>query len=143
MLTLSRKAGQSICIGSEIRVCVTEVRGDKVTLSVDAPRDIPINRTELAREKGIEVPLNRRNPEKSEAPSGNHIEQAWERYVREVLPKELIGFPGLLEQLRLTFFSGAIRTVTTIRESLPTEDPSVVFNELLGEARKFKQEMEQ
>lgn len=46
MLVLSRKAEESIYIGSNIRVFVVEVRGDRVRLGIDAPREIPILRNE-------------------------------------------------------------------------------------------------
>jgi carbon storage regulator len=47
MLVLSRKPGEKIHIGSGITITVTEVRGNKVRLGIEAPRDIPIVRAEL------------------------------------------------------------------------------------------------
>jgi carbon storage regulator len=47
MLVLSRKPQESIQIGSDITVTVVQVDGDKVRISIDAPRDIRIVRTEL------------------------------------------------------------------------------------------------
>ena len=47
ILTLSRKLGESIMIGDSIKIIVIEVRGDKVRLSFDAPKDIPIQRKEI------------------------------------------------------------------------------------------------
>jgi carbon storage regulator len=47
MLVLSRKPQESIQIGSDITVTVVQVAGDKVTISIDAPRNIRIIRTEL------------------------------------------------------------------------------------------------
>ena len=47
MLVLSRKANETICIGLDIRVTVIEVRGDKVRLGFDAPRNIAIHREEI------------------------------------------------------------------------------------------------
>jgi carbon storage regulator len=47
MLVLSRKPQESIQIGSDITVTVVQVDGDKVRISIDAPRNINIVRTEL------------------------------------------------------------------------------------------------
>lgn len=47
MLVLSRKKNESICIGNEIRVMIVEVRGDKVRLGIDAPKEIPVHREEI------------------------------------------------------------------------------------------------
>ena len=47
MLVLSRKKNQSIVINDDIVVTVLEVRGAKVRLGIDAPKDIPVHRREL------------------------------------------------------------------------------------------------
>lgn len=47
MLVLSRKAGESVLIGSEITVTVLSVCGDRVTLGIDAPLRTLILRDEL------------------------------------------------------------------------------------------------
>ena len=47
MLTLSRKKNECIRIGNDISVWVTEIRGDKVLLSIDAPREVPVHRDEV------------------------------------------------------------------------------------------------
>ena len=46
MLVLTRKVGEKIIIG-DIVVTVTEIRGDRVRLGIDAPRSINIARGEL------------------------------------------------------------------------------------------------
>jgi len=46
-LILQRMLGEEIVIGGEIRVRVCEVRGNKVKLSIESPRDVPINRGEV------------------------------------------------------------------------------------------------
>lgn len=48
MLVLSRKKDECIEIGSDIKITVVEVRGDKVRLGIDAPREIPVHRSEVA-----------------------------------------------------------------------------------------------
>lgn len=47
MLVLLRKKGESIKIGDDIEIFVTEIKGDKVKLGISAPPDKKISRTEL------------------------------------------------------------------------------------------------
>ena len=47
MLILSRKKNECIVIGDGIRVMVAEIRGDKVRLGIEAPKDIPVHRREV------------------------------------------------------------------------------------------------
>ncbi len=53
MLVLSRKLNESIVI-SELGVTITvvEIRGDKVRLGIEAPREVPIYRSEVAEAMG-------------------------------------------------------------------------------------------
>lgn len=46
MLILARKVGQSILIGDDIEITVTEVRGDQVRLGINAPRSVSVKRRE-------------------------------------------------------------------------------------------------
>ncbi len=48
MLVLSRKIGQEIVVGDSVRITVTKVSGNRVTLGVDAPDHVRILRGELA-----------------------------------------------------------------------------------------------
>lgn len=58
MLVLSRKASESIHIGDDITVEVRRVAGNRVTLAIQAPRDIRILRGELEKvAKEFELPL--------------------------------------------------------------------------------------
>ncbi len=47
MLVLSRHRDESIMIGDEIVVTIVDIRGDKVRLGIDAPKDIPVHRQEV------------------------------------------------------------------------------------------------
>jgi carbon storage regulator len=47
MLVLSRKKNESIVIDENIVVTIVEIRGDKVRLGIEAPRDIPVHRLEV------------------------------------------------------------------------------------------------
>jgi flagellar assembly factor FliW len=48
VLILTRKIGESIVIGDNIRVVVLEVRGRQIRLGIDAPSDIVVLREEIA-----------------------------------------------------------------------------------------------
>lgn len=47
MLVLSRKKNEGIRINDDIEVVVVEIRGDKVRLGVEAPKNIPVHRQEV------------------------------------------------------------------------------------------------
>ena len=47
MLVLSRKKNESIVINDDIQIVVVEIRGDKVRLGVEAPREVPVHRREV------------------------------------------------------------------------------------------------
>lgn len=47
MLVLSRKKNESIIINDNITVTVIEIRGDKVRLGIEAPKDITVHRREV------------------------------------------------------------------------------------------------
>jgi carbon storage regulator len=57
MLVLSRKKNESIVINDDIRVVVIEIRGDKVRLGIEAPKETPVHRREvyeaIKKEKGV------------------------------------------------------------------------------------------
>ena len=47
MLVLSRTTNESIMIGDDIEVFVVDVRGDKVRLGINAPKNISVHRREI------------------------------------------------------------------------------------------------
>jgi carbon storage regulator len=47
MLVLSRKKNETIVIAENIIVTVVDIRGDRVRLGIEAPRDIPVHRREV------------------------------------------------------------------------------------------------
>jgi carbon storage regulator len=47
VLVLTRRAGESIVIGDEVRVVVLDVRGDTVRLGIEAPRSVQVHRAEV------------------------------------------------------------------------------------------------
>lgn len=56
MLVLERKRDERIVINDEITITVTAIRGDKVRLGIEAPKDMPVHRQEvqdaIRRERG-------------------------------------------------------------------------------------------
>ena len=49
MLILQRKVGERIRIGEAIEICIIQIRGNRVKLAFDAPKDVPVHREEVAR----------------------------------------------------------------------------------------------
>lgn len=47
MLVLSRKKNESIIINNDIVITIVEIRGDKVRLGIEAPKDVPVHRQEV------------------------------------------------------------------------------------------------
>lgn len=47
MLVISRKAGESIVISDNIRITIVNLGNDKVTIGIDAPKEIRVIREEL------------------------------------------------------------------------------------------------
>lgn len=47
MLVLSRKEGERLVIGENIVITVNRISGNRITLGIDAPRDVRIVRGEL------------------------------------------------------------------------------------------------
>lgn len=48
MLILTRRLGESILIGENITITVVSTKGNQVKLAIDAPRDVVVNREEVA-----------------------------------------------------------------------------------------------
>jgi carbon storage regulator len=58
MLVLSRRVGEQIVINDTIRITVVAVKGDRVRLGIEAPRDVTVDRAEVhARRHIVDVPL--------------------------------------------------------------------------------------
>jgi carbon storage regulator len=55
MLILSRRKGQSILIGDDIEVIVTEVHRSSVKIAVRAPKHLTVMRSEIAADHASDV----------------------------------------------------------------------------------------
>lgn len=47
MLVLSRQRDESIIIGDDIKITIVDIRGDKVRLGIEAPKEISVHRQEV------------------------------------------------------------------------------------------------
>jgi carbon storage regulator len=47
MLVLSRKKDEIIRIGEDISIMIVDIRGDKVRLGIDAPKNMDVHRQEV------------------------------------------------------------------------------------------------
>lgn len=47
MLVLSRNEGESLIINGNIEVCICKIKGGKVRIGIQAPRDYSIHRKEV------------------------------------------------------------------------------------------------
>ena len=47
MIVMTRKRNETIVIGDDISVTVVDIRGDKVRLGIDHPRDVSVHRREV------------------------------------------------------------------------------------------------
>jgi carbon storage regulator len=51
MLILTRRAGEALRIGDDIEVTVMAVNGSQVSIGINAPRNIAVDRQEIAERK--------------------------------------------------------------------------------------------
>jgi carbon storage regulator CsrA len=49
MLILTRRVGESLMIGDEIKVTVLDVKGNQIRLGVQAPKTVTVHREEIYR----------------------------------------------------------------------------------------------
>jgi len=47
MLVLSRQRDETIMIGDQVEITVVDIRGDKVKLGINAPRQVQVHRKEI------------------------------------------------------------------------------------------------
>ena len=69
MLVISRKIGESLVISEDIRITITAIAGDKVSIGIDAPKEIKIVRQELLET----IEANRASAEETESKDYKNI----------------------------------------------------------------------
>lgn len=47
MLILTRRRGESIMIGHDIKLTIEEIKGNQVKFAIEAPLEIPVHRQEI------------------------------------------------------------------------------------------------
>jgi len=67
MLVLTRRINESIVINDDVSVLVVEVRGDRVRLGIEAPKDVAVHRKEV-----YDV-IKESRPDKSAKRMGNRL----------------------------------------------------------------------
>ena len=54
MLVLTRKIGEQIVIGDDIKIKIVEIKGKQVRIGIEAPRNVEVNREEIYQQKNEE-----------------------------------------------------------------------------------------
>jgi carbon storage regulator len=65
MLVLTRRRGEAIVVGDDVKIVVLEVNGDQVRLGVEAPRTVTVHREEVYQEilaQNERAVLSKKNP---------------------------------------------------------------------------------
>jgi carbon storage regulator len=68
VLVLSRQRDESIIINDNIIITVVDIRGDKVRLGINAPRDTPVHRQEVYEAIQLENEIAKRRKAVEEEP---------------------------------------------------------------------------
>lgn len=63
MLVLMRRPGESIHIGPNIVVTLVALERNRARIGIEAPREVPIDREEIAEKKRLEGLADRDDPE--------------------------------------------------------------------------------
>jgi len=86
MLILTRKLGETIRIGNEIKVTVLESKGKQIRIGIDAPLDVTVHREEvyqMIREQNILAAEAGRDDS-----TGKSLSLVWNRLKNPKEPKE-------------------------------------------------------
>ena len=69
MLILSRRIGETICIGNDVQILVLSIKGNQVRLGVRAPKSVSVHREEVYRRIELELELGAMPPIKQRSAS--------------------------------------------------------------------------
>lgn len=56
MLILTRRTGETLCIGDEVTVTVLGAKGNQVRIGVNAPKDVRVDREEVRQRINAGIP---------------------------------------------------------------------------------------
>ena len=65
MLVLMREVGERLMVGDNIVITVLELRGDKVRIGIEAPKEVEVDREEVRVAKLTGQPVKREGPEEA------------------------------------------------------------------------------
>ena len=65
MLILTRRLGESLSIGDDVKLTVLSIKANQVRIGIEAPKEVSIQRTELL-EKNQEEESEKENDENAE-----------------------------------------------------------------------------
>ena len=85
-LVLSRKKDESIRIGDDIRITITDIRGDRVRIGIEAPRSVSVHRQEV-----YEKIKNENNPVAKAVASANSVTN-----VRSIATRTIVARKGVM-----------------------------------------------
>lgn len=82
MLILTRKLGESILIGDDIKITILGIKGRQVRIGVDAATGMTVHREEVYRQ----IQEQNRQAAKSVETSGEKLSAIWEKLKSRPLP---------------------------------------------------------
>ena len=47
MLILTRRVGETIMVGNDVKIVILGVKGNQVRMGIEAPKDLPVHREEI------------------------------------------------------------------------------------------------
>lgn len=70
MLVLTRKVGESVRIGDDIRLTIVRIRGDQIRFRINTPNDVAVYREEVVHSltEAARLALNSVNGERGRSP---------------------------------------------------------------------------
>lgn len=74
MLVLSRKSGEAIMLGDDIKIVIVETRSDKVRVGIEAPPEMPVHRQEVYEAIQREMQEQGGLPQEAESPQAEEAQ---------------------------------------------------------------------